>query len=134
MTLVRQLQLYRENQITTTDSCTVLLMLYDGAIEALRRAISFMALGDMAAKGRDLLRANDIINQFLASLDHEVGGEIAANLEDLYRFMLEQILFANVHNDPQPLRTVIGLLTTLKSGWDEAIVAQRKKVAQAGAL
>jgi flagellin-specific chaperone FliS len=55
-------------------------------------------------------------------------------LDGLYRFMLDQILFANVHNDPQPLRTVIGLLATLKSGWDEAVVAQRKKALHGGAL
>ena len=126
---LRQLQAYRENQITTTDSCTVLLMLYDGAIEALKRAVSFMALGDMAAKGHDLLRANDIINQFIASLDFEVGGEIAQNLDGLYRYMLDQILLANVNNDPVPLRTAIALLSTLKSAWEEAIASQRKQVA-----
>jgi flagellar protein FliS len=128
MTPVRQLQAYRENQITTTDSCTVLLMLYDGAIDALKRAVSFMAQGEMAAKGRDLLRANDIINQFIASLDYEVGGEIAQNLDGLYRYMLDQILLANLNNDPLRLSTVIALLSTLKSAWEEAIAGQRKQV------
>ncbi len=132
MTPVRQLQAYRENQITTTDSCTVLLMLYDGAIDALKRAVSFTDQGDMAAKGRDLLRANDIINQFIASLDYEVGGEIAQNLDGLYRYMLDQILLANVSNDPMPLSTVIALLSTLKSAWEEAIAAQRGQVAVGG--
>jgi flagellar protein FliS len=134
MTIGRQLQTYRENQIMTTDPGTVLLMLYQGAIDFLKRADESMAAGNMADKGQFLLRANDIINQFLASLDHKVGGEIAENLDGLYRFMLDQILFANVHNDPQPLRTVIGLLATLKSGWDEAVVAQRKKALHGGAL
>jgi flagellar secretion chaperone FliS len=133
MTIVRQLQAYRENQITTTDPCTVLLMLYDGTIEALNQALSHMAQGNMADKGHCLLRATDIINQFLVSLDHEVGGEIAANLEGLYGFMLDQILLGNVRNDPQPLHTVIGLLKTLKSGWEEAIATERKKVALGGA-
>jgi flagellar protein FliS len=80
-----------------------------------------------------LLRANDIINQFIASLDHDIGGEIAANLEALYLYMLEQILAANIQNDAQPLTTVISLLTTLKSGWDEAIGTQRKRVTHGGA-
>jgi flagellar protein FliS len=132
MTPVRQLQAYRENQITTTDSCTVLLMLYDGAIEALQRAVCFIAQGDMAAKGRDLLRANDIINQFIASIDFEAGGEIAQNLDGLYRYMLDQILLANLNNDPMPLSTVIALLSTLKSAWQEAIASQRKPAALGG--
>lgn len=132
MSAVRQLQAYRENQITTTDPATVLLMLYQGAIDALKRAQLHMAAGELAEKGRYILRANDIINQFIASLDHDVGGEIAANLEALYLYMLEQILVANARNEAEPLTAVIALLTTLKSGWEEAIASQRKRVAQGG--
>ena len=87
-------------------------------------------MGDMADKGREILRANDIINQFLASLDYEIGGELAHNLEGLYRYMLDQMLIANVNNDPAPLAIVVSLLSTLKGGWEEAIATQRKRVAQ----
>ena len=133
MTPIRQLQAYKENQITTTDPGTVLLMLYQGTIDALRRAKEYMLAGKMADKGMEILRANDIINQFLAALDYEVAGELAHNLEGLYRYMLDQILVANVKNTPLPLDTVISLLRTLQSGWEEAVVTQRKKAAQEGA-
>jgi flagellar protein FliS len=127
MITVRQLQAYKENQITTTDPGTVLLLLYQGAIDALNRAAEFMAAGNMGDKGKQILKANDIINQFIASLDFEVGGELAQNLDGLYRFMLDQILVANAHNDPQPIFTVVSLLSTLKSGWEEAVALQRKR-------
>lgn len=133
MTTVRHLQAYKETQITTTDAGTVLLLLYQGAIDALNRAAGFMAAGNMADKGKQILKANDIINQFIVSLDFEVGGELAHNLEGLYRFMLEQILFANAHNEAKPLTTVVSLLTTLKSGWDEAVALQRKRAVQGAA-
>ena len=130
MNNLRQLQAYRDNQLTTTDSGTVLLMLYQGAIDAIKQAKIDMASGNMASKGKEILRATDIINQFIASLDYEVGGDLAHNLEALYRYMLEQLLAANAYNDHQALDTVLSLLVTLKSGWDEAVVAQRKKAAQ----
>ena len=133
MSNVRQLHAYKENQITTTDPGTVLLMLYQGAIDAVDRAATYLAEGNMAEKGMCILRANDIINQFLASLDYDAGGEIAQNLEGLYRFMLDQILLANAHNDPKPLVTVSALLSTLKLGWDEAVASQRKESAQGAA-
>ena len=126
---MRQLQAYKENQFTTTDPCTVLLMLYQGTIDALKRAKEHMLTGKMAEKGKEILRANDIINEFLIALDYEVGGELAHNLEGLYRYMLDQILVANVKNEPQPLDTVISLLRTLQSGWEEAVMVQRKKAA-----
>jgi flagellar protein FliS len=133
MTAVHQLRAYKETQITTTDSGTVLLLLYQGAIDALNRAAAFMAAGSMADKGKQILKANDIINQFIASLDFQVGGELAYNLEELYRFMLQQIFIANANNDPKPLTTVVSLLSTLKSGWDEAIASQRKRAVKGAA-
>jgi flagellar protein FliS len=130
MSNVLKLQAYKRNQLTTTDSATALLMLYQGTIDSLNRAQASMAAGDMADKGREILRANDIINQFLVSLDYETGGELINNLEALYLYMLEQILLANAKNDPAPLIVVVSLLSTLKAGWEEAIATQRKQVAQ----
>src|ERR1044071_5854798 len=115
MSNVFKLQAYQRNQLTTTDSATVLLMLYQG---------------DIAEKGKHILRVNDIVSQFMASLDYEIGGELAQNLEGLYRYMLDQMLVANVKNDPKPLEVVASLLITLKQGWEEAVATQRKKVAQ----
>ncbi len=130
MSNVLKLQAYKRNQLATTDSATALLMLYQGTIDSLNRAQASMAAGDMADKGREILRANDIINQFLVSLDYEIGGELINNLEALYLYMLEQILLANAKNDPAPLSVVVSLLSTLKAGWEEAIATQRKQVAQ----
>lgn len=127
------LQTYRDLQLRTTDPGTVLLMLYQGAIDALKQAIVHLGAMDFAQKGACVLRAHDIITQFVISLDHNVGGEITQNLEQLYRYMLDQILMGNINNDPKPLETVASLLSTLKTGWEEAVVVQRKKAAVGGA-
>ena len=132
MSSVRQLQAYKDNQIRTADPGTILLMLYEGAIESLKQAVSHLATGNMAEKGQCILRAHDIITQFVVSLDYEVEAELAQNLEGLYGFMLDQMLLANIENDPQPLKRVISLLDTLKDGWESAVIAQRKAVAQGG--
>jgi flagellar protein FliS len=123
---------YREAQIRTADPGTILLMLYQGAIDSLKRAKTSLEAGDMAEKGKNILRAYDILTEFLLTLDFEVGGDLARNLEGLYLYMQEQMTIANVKNDPKPLETVISLLSTLKQGWEEAVVAQ-KKTAQGAA-
>ena len=133
MTNVRQLQAYKQNQITTADPGTILLMLYDGALESLRSALVQLAAGNMGEKGSSILRAHDIITQLLSSLDYDVGGELAHNLEGLYRYMLNQMMVANLRNDPRRLEEVIALLASLKDAWDTAVVTQRKKVAEGGA-
>lgn len=130
MSYTRYLQTYKENQIQTTDPGTVLLLLYQGAINFLRRAMDALEVGDVAEKGKWLLKVRAIISEFHASLDMEVGGELAKNLEALYVFMLDQITSANLNNDPKPLEGVISLLTTLKEGWEKAVVEERKRVVQ----
>lgn len=127
------LQTYRELQLRTADPGTVLLMLYQGAIDALNQAIMHLSARDFAQKGSCLLRAHDIITQFVVSLDHKTGGEITQNLERLYGYMLDQILLGNVNNDPKALEAVASLLSTLKTGWEDAVVVQRKKAAVGGA-
>jgi flagellar protein FliS len=130
---VHPLQAYKNNQLTTSDPGTVLLALYQGAIDALRNAADHASTGDMAEKGRCVLRANDIINQFLVSLDFGVGGELAQNLADLYNHMLDQILIGNVKNEGDKFRNVAILLSTLKEGWEVAVADQRKKAARGAA-
>jgi flagellar protein FliS len=130
---VHPLQAYKKNQLTTSDPGTVLLALYQGAIDALRNAAEHLNAGQMAEKGRCVLRANDIINQFLISLDFNVGGEVAQNLSDLYNHMLEQILLGNINNDREKFHQVATLLSTLKEGWEVAVADQRKRAARGAA-
>lgn len=133
MTPLHQLQAYKQNQMTTADPGTILLMLYQGAIDSVKRAAERLAADDMVEKGVCVLRAHDIITQFLVSLDHDVGGELAENLDSLYRYMLDQLLIANANNDAEAMERVSSLLTTLKQGWELAVVEQRRRTAQGAA-
>jgi flagellar protein FliS len=130
MNSTSHLQTYRRNQVSTADPGTILLMLYQGAIDFLSQAKVGLERGDLAEKGRCINRALAIISEFLASLNFEVGGEVARNLENLYLFMIDHITAANVTNETKPLEDTIALLRTLKEGWEGAIAAERKRAAQ----
>ncbi len=130
MSSAHYLQTYRQHQVETTDPGTLLLLLYQGAMDFVKRARISLDRGDFAEKGRLLSRAQAIISEFLSSLDFSVGGELARNLEGLYVYMLDQITAANLNNDPRPLDVVLSILGTLKEGWEGAIAAERKKALQ----
>ena len=118
---------YKRNQFFTADRGTVLLMLYQGAIDFLKQAKERMAEGDAEAKGNFISKAHAIISEFITSLNHDVGGEVSRNLEDLYRFMLDQLMAAHVGNETKPLDNVIGLLAGLQQTWEQAIVKARQE-------
>jgi flagellar protein FliS len=97
----------------------LIVMLFDGAIVAIRKAAEQMAAGDIAAKGKSISHALMIIDSGLrASLNKEGGGEIAANLDALYEYMARQLLTANLQNKRELLDEVQRLLLDLRTSWE----------------
>ena len=59
-----------------------------------------------------------IVGGLREGLDLEKGGEVAANLDRLYEYMITRLFEANLHNTVAPLDEVAALLRNVKSGWD----------------
>ena len=95
----------------------LITMLLDGALSAIAAAKGLMQRGDIAGKGSRISAAIDIVEGLRASLDKGAGGEIAENLEELYGYMEQRLLKANIANDVVILDEVSGLLREIKSGW-----------------
>ncbi|KCB29971.1 flagellar protein FliS-like protein [Bordetella hinzii L60] len=54
-------------------------------------------------------------------LNLEAGGEIAANLSELYDFITRTLLKANLHADAAQLDLADGLLAELASAWESSV-------------
>jgi flagellar protein FliS len=107
-----------ETSVLDNDPHRMILMLYDGALESVRRAAVFLREGRPAEKGRLLGRALRIVDEGLkASLDRKVGGALAQDLAALYDYLSLRLLQANLRNDAQALAEVERLLAELRSAW-----------------
>lgn len=117
---------YQNNQILNATPERILIMLYDGAIRFCREAMSALEEGRHKDRGEKIGRVMAIVCEFSNTLDHEIGGEIATELDALYNFMLRELTKANVKNDLQALKTVETLLSDLRTTWVEAIEINNK--------
>ena len=107
----------------------LIIMLFDGALTAIANATQLIKAGNIPGKGQSISKAISIIDTGLrASLDKNVGGAIAINLDALYAYMSSRLLTANLNNDPAILQEVHGLLMELKTAWDA--IGQQAAVAQ----
>lgn len=98
----------------------LIVMLFEGAMVAISSAMQHMQAGDTANKGKAISKAITIIDSGLrASLDKNVGGDIALNLDALYEYMSTRLLNANLKNEPQGLEEVHQLLKGLKDAWEQ---------------
>jgi len=82
-------------------------------------------LNDVVAKGNAMSKAIALIDQLNSTLDMERGGQIAENLRALYGYMLNRLTLANATNDVSVLTEVVGLVTKIKSGWDQIVTDSR---------
>lgn len=109
-----------EGQLESASPHKLVLMLFEGAMLAIANAQHHMAAGNIAEKGQSISRCIEIIASGLqASLDLEIGGELAVRLEALYEYMGRRLLHANLKNDQAALSEVAALLGDLKSAWEQ---------------
>lgn len=123
-------QKYKQTSIQSASREKLLLMLYEGAIKFLKKAIIAAEQKQIAERGMNIGRAYDIVLELNNTLDHKVGGEIARNLEQLYMFITEQLTKANITGDPQYLRNSLKILETLYEGWQKAVEQLKKDNAE----
>lgn len=124
-------QQYKATAIQSASKEKLLLMLYEGAIKFTKKAMIAAEAGKVSDRAANIGRAYDIVLELNNTLDHKVGGKIAADLEQLYMFITEQLTKANISGDPEPLKSVLKLLETLYDGWTKA-VEKLKKAENAG--
>jgi len=93
-------------------------MLIDGALSRLMQAKGHMKSNSIRQKGEDISIAISIIGGLRDSLDHEKGGEIAHNLDNLYEYMSRKLMESNLKNDISLIDEVHGLLMEIKTAWD----------------
>ncbi|RFB68734.1 MULTISPECIES: flagellar export chaperone FliS [unclassified Herbaspirillum] len=98
----------------------LITMLFDGALVAIAMGQKYMKAGDIKNKGESITKAILIIESGLrASLNKNVGGEIAMNLDALYEYMGRRLLSANIENSQETLGEVHDLLDGLREAWEQ---------------
>mgnify|MGYP002152459425 CR=1 FL=1 len=93
-------------------------MLLAGARDRLRAARVQIEKGDGTGKGESISSALSIIGALQGSLNLEQGGEIAANLDALYDYMLRTLPVANLENNVELISEIDALIAEIQAGWE----------------
>ncbi len=112
---------YQQTSVTTAKPDKVLLMLYEGCIKFIRVAKLKINERKIADKGKSISKALAIVSELINTLDHEVGGQLARDLEALYMFMMDKLIEANLNNKIEDLEVVEKLMVTLYEAWTDVV-------------
>jgi flagellar protein FliS len=132
------LSAYRETRVKTAGQGQLIVMLYDGAIKNLDRALDLLKAEKAGKKNpanieiinNAILKAKEIITELMVSLDFEKGGEIAKYLFSLYTWFNKELLEGTIKRDPCRFTVVRNMLSELKSAWEKAASERTAKTEQ----
>jgi flagellar protein FliS len=105
-------------QVSEADPHRLIQMLMEGGLQRIAQAKGAMQFNNVQLKGELIGKAIGIVGGLRDSLDFAKGGEVAANLDSLYAFMVQRLSIANLKNDAAILDEVAALLRDVKEGGD----------------
>jgi flagellar protein FliS len=101
----------------TISSGMAIVMLYDGAMQALSRAKSAIAEGRIEERCSLVNKAHAIVHGLQCQLDFAAGGEIARLLDGYYAYLLGRMTQVNIKNDPAICDELVDRLREMRESW-----------------
>lgn len=111
-------QKYQQLAVQTASPAKLLLMLYDGAIRFVKQGIAGIESKDWQTANENLIKAQRIVNEFIASLNFEY--EISKQLNQIYEYMVRLLIEANMKKNKAAAEEVLEHLNELRDAWAEA--------------
>lgn len=113
-------QLSQDEEILLAEPIELVVMLYRAAIQAVQKARTHLAAGEITERGQQISRASAILTELSLTLNHEIGGTLSLNLAELYDYLQRLLLTAHQQQSVEKLAQAQNLLETLLDGWTNA--------------
>jgi flagellar protein FliS len=120
---------YKRNAALTSQPEDLVLMLYNGLIKFTMQAVSAVDETNVEKANNCILRAQDIVDEFLRTLDRSY--EISKSMELMYDYMRRRLVDANIAKDKEILEEVLGLAKELRDTWEQAMKIAKQQNRQA---
>lgn len=122
--MINAYQQYQYNSIMSASPERLLIMLFDGALKFVKLAQRDIKEKNIEGSNYNLTRAQAIINELDQSLN--MNYEVSENLSEVYDFLYQKLVDANIKKDAQTLEIVEAMLIDLKETWSQALNVLKK--------
>lgn len=110
---------YLRSKVMTATPAELTLMLYEGAIKFVNKAIMSIEKDDVMGAHNNLMKTQRIIEELMASLDHKYP--VAKEFDTVYEYILRRLVEANIKKDKDILEEVLEHLRTMRDTWKEVM-------------
>ena len=128
----KMLSTYKQTSIKTASQGNLILMLYDEGIRKIEASIKLIDVEKVPPSSiekinNNIIKAQEIITELMASLNTEKGGQIASNLMAIYSYFYQQLLQANIKKDAGILKDILGMMKDLRSAWQDVVNSEESQ-------
>jgi flagellar secretion chaperone FliS len=117
-------RMYQDNAVLGASAIELVIILYDLALEDMRRALAAMQKGDVEARSAGVGHALMVLNQLQSTLDFEHGGAAARQFEQFYNLVRAKLLEAQLRSSPDLMQRQIRFMSEVRDCWIQAKRAQ----------
>jgi flagellar protein FliS len=115
MAVFNPYQQYKQNSVTSANPGQLTLMLYDGAIKFIKKAVIGIEKKDIEGANIAIIRAQDIILYLNDTLNPQY--EISKSLSSLYDYIYRRLIEANINKSAPVLEEAVSMVEELRDTW-----------------
>src|SRR6201995_1623233 len=98
---------YQDNAVRGATPIDLVVMLFDSAIQDMRRSLAAMQKNDVEARTAGIQHALIVLQQLQGTLDFERGGSAARQFEQFYNVIRGKLLEAQLRSSPDLMQQQI---------------------------
>ena len=118
-------QAYQQNSVTQSTPGELTLMLYNGCLKFLNQAKKGIETNNIELKNTNIQKAQNILREFMVTLD--MSQNISKSMANLYEYMINRLVEANIKNDVEMIEEVYGLTLEFRDTWKQVVQINRQK-------
>jgi len=111
---------YRENAVRSATPIELVVILFDAAIDDMRRAVSAIKSSDIEQRATAIRHAMLVLQQLQGTLDFEKGGPVARQFEQFYNLIRAKVLESQLRSSPELMQQQIQFMAEVRDCWVEA--------------
>lgn len=110
---------YANNKVLTASPAELTLMLYDGAVKFCNIALMGLEKNDYEKVSTNLIKAQNIITEFRATLDFKYP--VAKDFDVVYEYIHRTLVDANLKKDKELVEEALGRIKEMRDTWKEVM-------------
>lgn len=115
---------YNRNKVLTASPAELTLLLYEGAIKFCNIAIIGLEQNDMEKVHNNIIKVENIIEEFQATLNHKYP--VAEDFDKIYKYIYNLLVEVNIKKDKELLEQALNELRGMRDTWKEVMVKAKQ--------